>query len=104
MRETRAVKEVLLFDFCTDRRRIVDGECDEAAREEVEDAAEQERNKRAAHDDDIVRHAEIGRGQVHKECGAVDPVKPCLGTCLGLGPSMPLRGAGRGVNVRLDGY
>lgn len=45
----------------------------ELASKEVENAAEDHRHECAAHDNDVVRHAEVRRRQIDKEGGGVHP-------------------------------
>lgn len=62
--------------------RWIDADDDETAREEVEDAPEDERDERAAHDDHVVRHAEVRRGQIDEQHGRVHPSWPQHKTAL----------------------
>lgn len=45
----------------------------ELASKEVENAAEDHRHECAAHDNDVVRHAEVRRRQIDKEGGGIHP-------------------------------
>lgn len=53
--------------------------------EDVEDAAEYERYHGTGEDDDVVRHAEIGSGEVNQKIGGVYPsiceMRGTLGNC-----------------------
>lgn len=42
----------------------------------VDDTSEEESNQGRRHDDDVVRHAEIWRGQIHKKFRSVEPKPP----------------------------
>ena len=44
----------------------------ESAYQHVEQASKDERDECAAHDDDVVRHAEIGRREVDEQRGGID--------------------------------
>ena len=54
----------------------VDADDDKLARKQIKDAPEYERDERAAHDDDIVRHAEVWSGQIDEHNGRVYPPWP----------------------------
>lgn len=49
---------------------------DKLPRQEVEDTPEDERDERTAHDDHVIRHAEIWGREVHEQCRRIDPVEP----------------------------
>ena len=51
---------------------------DELAREQVEHTAENERDECTAHDDDVVRHAEIRGREVHEENRRVNSARSTL--------------------------
>ena len=54
----------------------VDADDYKLARKQVKDAPKYERDERAAHDDDIVRHAEVWSGQIDEHNGRVYPPWP----------------------------
>lgn len=47
---------------------------DESADQHIEQATEDKGDERAAHDDDIVRHAKVRRREVDQQCRCVDPL------------------------------